>query len=524
MRFFSSFFCFLALVTSVFGADVLNPPNGDFMIVDGHIICASANQVIGDGSSIGFGFGLSVSTFAEAELIDSYVRSHVSSSYLENNGYRGAFEVRNGQSNIVGGYVILLTQNYSDEDYDNILSAVRQCGYTVRDYPVYIYFDLGEAQISDIEPGDDDLLPGLPPGVGSTDFIRFEYENGEYIWHAGTVNGIDVATGSLIHWCVGFYTTDRQLAYSLFDSLDDFYNSYSWVYYPRPSGYHPHIHHIYEYENGEFLREYWEVGIFESQGPTEDHAAYMQFRYDFLMSQGHFYDVSCPDFDSIYTPNPANPYSDNLSARSSLAGVQLAQASASDGGTSVELPQGVVFTQSTNGSLDAVSGDFTGESTVNSTAEASTSGTTVNITNNTEINTNLQLGDAPAADEYENDEELEEKEVSELERREDPYFEYIIEDSDGYSLNRQKIWDEVDEKINDIFPINKIKQVLSTLNSTGSLQPLTVNFANPILQCVHSFTIDFPTYASFPFVVIIRTMASFFIVFETFMMCLHLFA
>ncbi|MBR0191850.1 MAG: hypothetical protein IJQ31_07285, partial [Thermoguttaceae bacterium] len=373
---------------------------------------------------------------------------------------------------------------------------------------------------------DDDELPGLPPGVGPNDFIRFEYENGQYIWHAGTVNGVDVATGTLTHWCVGFYTTNRDLAYSLFENLPGFYNSYQWLNNQRPQGFVPHVHHIYEYENGVFLRQYWFVGIFEASGPTADHMQYVQFRTDFLMEMGHFYDVMQPDFDSTYTPNSASPYSDNLTARSSLAGVQLAQGSDSAGGVSYELPQGIVFSQSTNSGIDAAQGDFTGESSVRSTAEATTSGTTVNITNNTEINTNLELGDAPDEDSFDPD-EAEEKEVAdsdELLTEEEPEYTYIDNSSSEYKIDYQKLFDDCKEKIDEIFGTDALTSFFSQVPSGGSIQPWVIEWVDPWIHKYWCFSVDIGAVANMSIVRIIRSICNFGLYLGTLFMSIKLFA
>lgn len=523
MRFFGFMCSLFVLAGSVFGSEVLNPPNGSYIIVNDHII----NFVYqSGGADFAFGLGLSVPSFEEAQRVDEYIRSHVSAQNLAFNGYLGPFVLRRGGSEIVGGFVVLQTQEYSGEDYDDILNAVRACGYTITDEPLS-YYDQGIAQISNDEPGDDDdVPPGLPPGVGPTDFIRFEYENGRYIWHAGTVNGVDVTTGTLTHWCVGFYTSNRDLAFSLYEDLPGFYNSYQWVNNQRPQGFAPHVHHIYEYENGSFLREYWFVGIFEAPGPSSDHMQYVQFRTDFLMEMGHFYDVMQPDFDSTYTPNSAAPYSDNLTARSSLAGIQLAQGADSAGGVSYELPQGIVFSQSTTAGVDAAQGDFVGESTVRSTADASTNGTTVNITNNTEINTNLELGETPDDEVYEA-EEAEEKEVADSEElltEQEPEYTYIDSSSSEYKIDYEKLFEDCKEKIDDIFGTDELTTFLSSVPSGGNIQPWVVQWVDPWVHYNWGFTVDVGYVANLQIVQIIRMICNFGLYLGTLFMSIRLFA
>ncbi|MBR0192566.1 MAG: hypothetical protein IJQ31_10930, partial [Thermoguttaceae bacterium] len=152
MRFWGFLCSLFVLAGSVFGFEVLNPPAGDYMIVNNHLINFAHNSSCSD---FAYGLGLSVPSYAEAQRVDEYIRNHVSASNLAFNGYMGPQVLRNGSSDIVGGFVILQTQEYSGEDYDDILNAVRQCGYNLQDDPLN-YFDQGEAQILNDEPGDDD--------------------------------------------------------------------------------------------------------------------------------------------------------------------------------------------------------------------------------------------------------------------------------------------------------------------------------------------------------------------------------
>ena len=144
-------FLLFALVNSSLASDVLNAPEGDYMVIDGRIINFTNSQ---GGTDFGFGLGYAFPTYAEAVQVDEYIRSHVSASNLEFNGYKGAHELRNGQQNIIGGYIILVSEEYSSEDYDGILNAVRSCGYNVQDSMVS-FFDQGSAEIQENLTDDD---------------------------------------------------------------------------------------------------------------------------------------------------------------------------------------------------------------------------------------------------------------------------------------------------------------------------------------------------------------------------------
>ena len=227
--------------------------------------------------------------------------------------------------------------------------------------------------------------------------------------------------------------------------------------------------------------------------------------------------------DSLVNPNP---YSDNIEATSSLAGNQLASTADNDGGLSLTLLKGVDFTQNTISDISSEPGDFSGQSTVTSTASASDSGTTVNITNNTEINTNLELGDAPEADSYTAD-EAEEKEVAdsdELLSEEEPTYTYIDNSSSEYKIDYEKLFDDCKEKIDDIFGTDGLTAFFSQVPSGGSIQPWVFQWVDPWVHYNWGFTVDIASIANLQIVQIIRSICNFGLYLGTLFMSIKLFA
>lgn len=223
---------------------------------------------------------------------------------------------------------------------------------------------------------------------------------------------------------------------------------------------------------------------------------------------------------------PSATLTDNVNSSSAINNSTLATGSGSATQPLIFSAGDVNFTQQTVAKV-AASGDedYTGTSIVMSEAALSEDGTTINITNNTEVTTNLELGDAPAADSYSDETVLEEKDITELEKQVEPTYTYIDASSTEKVLDREKLWQDVSDKFNDIFPVEKVLTLFTSLKGSAVvIPPLVLSFPNPFLDCTHVLTFDFMSYAQTPIIQLVRLMLGFFVSYETLICCVKLFA
>lgn len=169
-----------------------------------------------------------------------------------------------------------------------------------------------------------------------------------------------------------------------------------------------------------------------------------------------------------------------------------------------------------------------GESVVSSLVESGVDGTTIIIEHNTEINTEIDLGEVGAAGSYSNDSEATAPEVpefSETHEESTPSFRYIIQEGDGWALDRELLWADIDEKLNEIFPIADYNDFIEQLQG-GVLTPFTFSFHPPFtLPDVRwGFHIDFSALNQNTLVGVMRLLLGFALSIETLYLCVRLFA
>lgn len=252
-----------------------------------------------------------------------------------------------------------------------------------------------------------------------------------------------------------------------------FLATYDWPWYGRPAVLpwsEPKVYKCHVIRGGAVSFVFWRVFFQDYTGDKMEtvgqyDSAYFQCLSDYSMGAGGTggYNVI-----EIYGPSATASASNTGSVQ--LNGNQLAQA---DSGTStVKLTSGskdVAVTQYTVQKVDA-EGDTVGTSEVTSEASVSEgSDGSINVTNNTTINTNLELGDAPAADSF-TTEERQVSSSSELLTETEPEYSYIVKGgSEDYSLDWEKFWSDVEDRLNEIFHFEDIKIFFETGVSSSDM-------------------------------------------------------
>lgn len=253
----------------------------------------------------------------------------------------------------------------------------------------------------------------------------------------------------------------------------DFLASYEWPWYGRPAVLpwsEPKVYKCHVIRGGAVSFVFWRVFFQDYTGDKIEtigqyDSAYMQCLNDYgLQGAG----TGGYNVIEIYGPSATASASNTGSVQ--LNGNQLA--SGESGTSTVKLTSGskdVAVTQYTVQKVDAES-DTVGMSEVTSEASVSEgSDGSINVTNNTTINTTLELGDAPAADSF-TTEERQVSSSSDLLTETEPEYSYIVKGgSEDYSLDWEKFWSDVEDRLNEIFHFEDIKIFFETGVSSSDM-------------------------------------------------------
>jgi len=303
-----------------------------------------------------------------------------------------------------------------------------------------------------------------------------------------------------------------------------FLSTYDWPWYGEPAVLpwsEPKVYKCYVIRDGAISRVFWRVFFQDYTGDKMEtvgqyDSAYFQCLSDYSMGAG-----GTGGYNTIEIYGPSATASASNTGSVQLNGNQLAQA---DSGTStVKLTSGskdVAVTQYTVQKVDA-EGDTVGTSEVTSEASVSEgSDGSINVTNNTTINTNLELGDAPAADSF-TTEERQVSSSSELLTESEPGYTYIVKGgSEDYSIDFETFFEDVKKKISEIFGMEELFAFFEDgVSSAAVLEDWTV-YISPSLY----FTVPWSSIASHSVVQMARTALSLFMQLTTLFMCFKMMA
>ena len=383
---------------------------------------------------------------------------------------------------------------------------------TIQDYVNFF----ADAQYQPDEPEVPDPEPSVPDCVYTVIdreiyfvFPESSYPSGAY---TATVRG------------PALYATTKEAAEACADGFSAFLASYDWPWVDVPAVMpwtSPRVYKCIERFNGLNVGVFYRIVFQDYLGTGNDSydTAYGQCLTDYSQVCG------CGGLNVIQFVKPSALLSDNVTGASELNGRTLASASAGAVEPLTTVAGDVNFFQYTTQKV-ASETDVTGESVVTSTASASEQAT-INITNNTEVNTNLELGDAPAADSYSGD-EADEKMVSDsdsLLTESKPLWNYIDDSSTEYRIDWDKLWTDVKSRFDDMFGVEDLLGMFENASSgTFTAWDFSFSLPAPFPTRYWTFSIDWPTIASSAVVSVFRVMVSFFLCYETILMSLRLFS
>ena len=222
------------------------------------------------------------------------------------------------------------------------------------------------------------------------------------------------------------------------------------------------------------------------------------------------------------TPVPiGGAYGSTSSGVSMLSGQVLASGSDSVETTTNLINDNIVFTQAVTADIDSEPDDLTGTSDVNVQTTSSESDSQITIINNTEVNTNLELGNAPDDVEYQKEFDPEEKDVDEFSDHYDntePEFTYVEKYGEGYRINYSMLWADVKEALSSFLPLESIESIL-TASGSASLPVVPIRASFPEVGFYFDYSIDFNEVFAHEFLQILRNILNFFLIFETVVLC-----
>lgn len=288
-------------------------------------------------------------------------------------------------------------------------------------------------------------------------------------------------TGDILLQGQAMYAETEEMADRCAADFAWFLASYDWPYYGKPDVLpwsEPLVQKCYVIRNGEVSSVFWRIFFYDLSDPVcPYYSAWNQCLYDYTQ-----YGSGCGGENGIIIYGPFATASASNTGSAQLNGTQLAQSES--GMSSVKLTSGgqdVTVTQYTVQKVDAES-DTVGTSEVTSEASVSEGADgTINVTNNTTINTNLELGDAPAVQVYTVPREETEKAVVEYDKyAEDPYLVYWLKDESSeasvffpYKLDIEKIWQDVLDAFYDFIPWDQIRYKVEQFTYSGQLPILS---------------------------------------------------
>ncbi|MBQ4143450.1 MAG: hypothetical protein IJD43_08255 [Thermoguttaceae bacterium] len=302
----------------------------------------------------------------------------------------------------------------------------------------------------------------------------------------------------------------------------DFLASYSWPWYGEPAVLpwsEPKVYQCYVIRDGAVSHVFWRVFFQDYTGDRMEtvgqyDSAYMQCLNDYGQ-----YGAGTGGYGVISIYGPSATVSASNRGSVELNGSDIAQAES--GVSTVKLTSGsndVTVTQYTVQKVDA-EGDTVGTSEVTSEASVSEgSDGSINVTNNTTINTNLELGDAPAADSFIT-EERQVSSSSDLLTETEPEYTYIVKGgSEDYSIDFETFFEDVKKKISEIFGMEELLTFFEDgVSGSASLEDWHVYFS-PSLY----FTVPWSSLASHSVVQMARSALSLFMQLTTLFMCFKL--
>ena len=330
-------------------------------------------------------------------------------------------------------------------------------------------------------------------------------------------------TGDILLQGQTMYAETEEMADRCAADFAFFLASYDWPYYGKPDVLpwsEPLVQKCYVIRNGEVSSVFWRIFFYDLSDPVcPYYSAWNQCLYDYNLSGS-----GCGGENGIIIYGPSSTASASNTGSVQLNGNQLAQA---DSGTStVKLTSGskdVAVTQYTVQKVDA-EGDTVGTSEVTSEASVSEgSDGSINVTNNTTINTNLELGDAPAADSFIT-EERQVSSSSDLLTETEPEYTYIVKGgSADYSIDYEKLWEDVKLKFSEIFGFDVLTEFFKGVQLTDyTTYPVRV----PLVwqDWDFSFSFDILAITQYSFLSVMRVVMAFFACYETLFACIKLFA
>lgn len=356
--------------------------------------------------------------------------------------------------------------------------------------------------------------PQEPTPEGLSDGV-FAFYDGQWVYteYSEPFGAVCVFSGPSL------YADTKEDAEKCASSFAEFLASYSW-----PSGRpavlpwsEPKVYKCFVVYNGQVTRVFWRVFFQNWEAWSADQRDdYFQCLEDYtLISDG----TGGQGVVGFYVVSGTASASNSGSAQ--LNGNQLAQ---SDSGTSsVKLTSGgrdVNVAQYTVQKVDA-EGDTVGTSEVTSEASVSEgSDGSINVTNNTTITTNLELGDAPAADFF-TTEERQVSSSSDLLTETEPEYSYIVKGgSEDYSIDFETFFEDVKKKISEIFGMEELLAFFQDgVSTSATLEDWQVSISPSL-----SFTVPWSTLASHSVVQTARGALSLFMQLMTLLMCFKIMA
>lgn len=244
---------------------------------------------------------------------------------------------------------------------------------------------------------------------------------------------------------------------------------------------------------------------------------------------GDMVNIKFSQNSEIYASKPSRVSTSSFS-EASLDEVKNVQSTAelSEG---TALPVSVSYVPSVATTVDSGGNLATNTPEVATTSDISVQGeetgeATIVINQETTVNYDFELGDAPEAETVDSS-QVEEKTVKDSEdllSEQQPKYNYINTESTEWTLNHQKLWDDVKEKVYEIFGADKLEEFKEKEVSGGTFTPFNFVTVDPWIGQTWQFTIDSTSVSNMPIFATLRSILSFFCYLGTSFACIRLFA
>ncbi|MDO4628514.1 MAG: hypothetical protein Q4C70_04980 [Planctomycetia bacterium] len=558
-RFFVLLFGLLASITleSVFAQEVesiKNAPEGEYIIKEGMIYTLSltATEEVQVSNSAAL-FSCEEDAQAYYDGLLSIKKKYPSFPFPHFTcNAAGVFPVRFGASSVVQWCVLsksnVLFSYFTTSIYANEISAAISELKDVTKYGGSVNWFMIEVTTPEYGTPEPDLDPDPEPSDPENADVPFDatwaYYNGEWLpllssWDTINPNystSHEEAETVVSGLCQRFATeADAEKAKADFAN---FYTNFNWSAYGYSGcSVSPTVSEVYKTAQVATGNEtVYSYCIFYTGVPNADNvpgafrSCVESYTFDYLaynMPSGNR--PASPTHEKIVDFYPlGGDYAVGTAGTSTLAGQTLATAADSDDGPLQFTVKNVNFQQNTTSAIAAEEGDYAADvATVASTVSASEDGTTINITNNTEVNTNLELGDAPDAEtvDYTEVEEKTVKDSEDLLSEQQPTYTYIDTSSTEWKIDYQKLWNDCKEKFDEFFGTEDLTNFFEGSGSGSStISPYQFTFIDPWIGSSWWFTLDFATLFTNEVTTAVRSVFSFFCYLFTTYACIRLFA